>query len=175
MNIIIFTLSCVIHHFILYRASTLYIDKNGSHSLSRTKTNKLWYKIYHKIEYCETVFLLFRTLCIPPFFKHKTDELNQSVSAELRIDKNVLSKFLTICTEEELPSKCPQIDSIWLGSSNIVCGLALQKRYNVFIEQTGMESWYSVSYFISTVKLHTNTQLNFINTSLSVRDTRGSF
>lgn len=98
--------------------------------------------------FLESVFLaikLNRTLCIPPFFKHKTDELNQSVSAELRIDKNVLSKFLTICTEEELPSKCPQIDSIWLGSSNIVCGLALQKRYNVFIEQTGMESWYSAS------------------------------
>lgn len=88
--------------------------------------------------------MYFRTLCIPPFFKHKTDELNQSVSAELRIDKTVLSKFITICTEDELPVNCPKIDAIWMGSSNIVCGLALQKRYNVFIEQTGMQSWYSV-------------------------------
>lgn len=98
--------------------------------------------------FLESVFLaikLNRTLCIPPFFKHKTDELNQSVSAELRIDKNVLSKFITICTEEELPLKCPQVSAIWMGSSNIVCGLALQKRYNVFIEQTGIEPWYSAS------------------------------
>lgn len=98
--------------------------------------------------FLESVFLaikLNRTLCIPPFFKHKTDELNQSIAAKLRIDKEVLSKFVSICTEEEIPTKCPKVSALWMGSSNIACGLPLQKRYNVFIQMTKLEQFYSAS------------------------------
>ena len=75
------------------------------------------------------------------------------MSADLRIDKDVLSKFVTICTEDEIPQKCQgRVDAIWKGSSNIVCGLALQKRYNAFNQLTKLENWYSVSNGFRTQK-----------------------
>jgi hypothetical protein len=100
-----------------------------------------------QISFSKLIFICnSRTLCIPPFFKHKTDELNQSIAAKLRIDKEVLSKFVSICTEEEIPTKCPKVSALWMGSSNIACGLPLQKRYNVFIQMTKLEQFYSVSF-----------------------------
>merc|ERR1712021_260100 len=45
--------------------------------------------------FLESVFLaikLNRTLCIPPFYKHKTDDLNEAVSSKLRLDSSELAK-----------------------------------------------------------------------------------
>ena len=55
--------------------------------------------------FLESVFLaikLNRTLCIPPFYKHKTDELNEAVSSELRLDSAELANLMTICETHEI-------------------------------------------------------------------------
>jgi hypothetical protein len=98
--------------------------------------------------FLESVFLaikLNRTLCIPPFYKHKTDDLNEAVSSKLRLDSSELAKLMTICETDEIKQKCPTVDTVWVGTAGITCGLALQKRYNVFTEKVGIAHWYSPS------------------------------
>ena len=98
--------------------------------------------------FLESVFLaikLNRTLCIPPFYKHKTDDFSEAVSSNLRLDTSELSNLMTICETHEIKQNCPNIDTVWVGTSGISCGLALQKRYNVFTQKVGINHWYSPS------------------------------
>jgi hypothetical protein len=98
--------------------------------------------------FLESVFLaikLNRTLCIPPFYKHKTDDLNEAVSSQLRLDSKELSNLMTVCETPDIKKNCPNIDTVWVGTSGITCGLALQKRYNVFTNKVGINHWYSPS------------------------------
>ena len=81
--------------------------------------------------FLESVFLaikLNRTLCVPPFYKHKTDDLNEAVSSKLRVDSGELRKLMTICETDEIKQKCPTVDTVWVGTGGLTCGLALQKR-----------------------------------------------
>jgi hypothetical protein len=98
--------------------------------------------------FLESVFLaikLNRTICIPPFFKHRTDELNQAISSDLRIDSKILSYLTTTCETKEIRSKCTKIETVWIGQNPINCGLALQKRYNVFNQVCGLPGWWSMN------------------------------
>ena len=93
-----------------------------------------------------------RTMCIPPFFRHKTDEaLSSSISADLRINRKKLSEFVTFCDTEQIQEKCPKLDTVWWGSNpkTLTCGISLQKRYKTFQMLTGLENWYSVSNLLS--------------------------
>ncbi|CAG5079027.1 Oidioi.mRNA.OKI2018_I69.PAR.g9150.t1.cds [Oikopleura dioica] len=101
--------------------------------------------------FLESVFLaikLNRTMCIPPFFRHKTDEaLSSSISADLRINRKKLSEFVTFCDTEQIQEKCPKLDTVWWGSNpkTLTCGISLQKRYKTFQMLTGLENWYSTT------------------------------
>ena len=96
-------------------------------------------------ELCSQAIKLNRTLCIPPFYKHKTDDLNEAVSSQLRLDSKELSNLMTTCETGDIKKNWPNIDTVWVGTSGITCGLALQKRYNVFTNRVGINHWYSPS------------------------------